>query len=161
MNENLQVHGMENLFVCSNAVFPNLGAVNPTLTLTALALRLAEFLGGSKVRRNPKQVDNKAKLLGWLQKAIELELATIPPYLVALLSIELQGNREPAELIRSVMIEEMLHLVLVSNVLNAVGGHLSIAKNVSEPKILSCQRVTRNTRPGPKFGEARCNNASR
>jgi len=47
VNKNLQVHGMENLFVCSNAVFPNLGAVNPTLTLTALAIRLAEFLGGT------------------------------------------------------------------------------------------------------------------
>jgi choline dehydrogenase-like flavoprotein len=47
VNGNLQVHGMENLFVCSNAVFPNLGAVNPTLTLTALAIRLAAFLGGA------------------------------------------------------------------------------------------------------------------
>jgi choline dehydrogenase-like flavoprotein len=45
VNKNLQVHDMDNLFVCSNAVFPNLGAVNPTLTLTALALRLADFLG--------------------------------------------------------------------------------------------------------------------
>ncbi|CAB3755675.1 GMC oxidoreductase [Paraburkholderia solisilvae] len=40
----LRVHGMENLYVCSNAVFPNTGAVNPTLTLTALALRLGEHL---------------------------------------------------------------------------------------------------------------------
>jgi len=47
VNANLQVHGMDNLFVCSNAVFPNLGAVNPTLTLTALALRLAAFLSGA------------------------------------------------------------------------------------------------------------------
>jgi choline dehydrogenase-like flavoprotein len=42
---NLRVHGMENLYVCSSAVFPNTGAVNPTLTLTALALRLGEHLG--------------------------------------------------------------------------------------------------------------------
>lgn len=41
---NLRVHGTDNLFVCSNAVFPNTGAVNPTLTLTALAIRLADHL---------------------------------------------------------------------------------------------------------------------
>lgn len=43
-NENLAVHGIENLFVCSNAVLPNAAAVNPTLTLAALALRLGVFL---------------------------------------------------------------------------------------------------------------------
>lgn len=47
VNKDLQVHGMDNLFVCSNAVFPNLGAINPTLTLTALALRLADRLSGA------------------------------------------------------------------------------------------------------------------
>jgi hypothetical protein len=75
-----------------------------------------------------KKPSKKEKLLAWLQTAIELELATIPPYLVALLSIQLPGNREPAELIRSVMIEEMLHLALVANVLNAVGGEPRIDK---------------------------------
>ena len=52
---------------------------------------------------------NRATLLQWLQMALEIELATIPPYLVALLSIKLPKNREPAELIRGVMVEEMLH----------------------------------------------------
>jgi choline dehydrogenase-like flavoprotein len=42
----LKVHGTENLYVCSNAVFPNIGAVNPTLTVTALALRLADHIRG-------------------------------------------------------------------------------------------------------------------
>ncbi len=40
----LRVYGVDNLFVCSNAVFPSVGAVNPTLTLTALAFRLADRL---------------------------------------------------------------------------------------------------------------------
>jgi hypothetical protein len=66
--------------------------------------------------------ERRKTLLEWLQIAIELELATIPPYMIALLSIRLPANREAAELIRSVMIEEMLHLALVANVLNAVGG---------------------------------------
>lgn len=66
--------------------------------------------------------DKRAKLLAWLQTAIELELSTIPPYMVALLSMKPSANREAADLIRGVMIEEMLHLALVSNVMNAVGG---------------------------------------
>jgi len=44
VNENLQVHNVKNLFICSNGVFPNLGAVNPTLTLTGLAIRLGDYL---------------------------------------------------------------------------------------------------------------------
>jgi choline dehydrogenase-like flavoprotein len=40
----LLVHGTDNLFVCSNAAFPNTGSINPTLTLTALALRLGHHL---------------------------------------------------------------------------------------------------------------------
>lgn len=40
----LLVHGTRNLYVCSNAVMPTSAAVNPTLTLTALALRLGDHL---------------------------------------------------------------------------------------------------------------------
>lgn len=40
----LRVHGVGNLYACSNAVFPSAGAVNPTLTLAALALRLGASL---------------------------------------------------------------------------------------------------------------------
>jgi choline dehydrogenase-like flavoprotein len=44
----LRVHGMENLYVLSNAVFPSVGAVNPTLTLVALAFRLGDHLDGGR-----------------------------------------------------------------------------------------------------------------
>ena len=44
VDSNLQVHGVKNLHICSNAVFPSGAAVNPTLTLTALSFRLAEHL---------------------------------------------------------------------------------------------------------------------
>jgi hypothetical protein len=62
------------------------------------------------------------KMKRWLQRALEIELATIPAYMICLLSIKLPGNREAAEIVRGVLVEEMLHMVLVSNVLNAIGG---------------------------------------
>jgi ferritin-like protein len=57
-----------------------------------------------------------------LQTAVELEHAVIPPYLYALYSLEPGGNSAAAEIIRSVVNEEMLHLTLAANLLNAVGG---------------------------------------
>lgn len=44
VDEQLKVHGVDNLYVCSNAVFPSGAAVNPTLTVTALSLRLGKHL---------------------------------------------------------------------------------------------------------------------
>ncbi len=39
-----RVHGTENLFVTGSSVFPTAGFANPTLTIVALALRLADHL---------------------------------------------------------------------------------------------------------------------
>lgn len=63
-----------------------------------------------------------AQLKHKLQTAIELEHATIPPYLYALYSIKENCNLEVAGLIRSIVIQEMLHMSLDCNVLNAIGG---------------------------------------
>jgi hypothetical protein len=56
-----------------------------------------------------------------LQEALEIEHATIPPYLCALFSIPDGSNHAAASIIRSVVMEEMLHMILVANVMNAVG----------------------------------------
>jgi choline dehydrogenase-like flavoprotein len=42
------VHGVDNLFIAGSAVFPTSGHANPTLTLVALAIRLAERLRGMR-----------------------------------------------------------------------------------------------------------------
>lgn len=60
----------------------------------------------------------------YLKQALRLEHATIPPYLTALYSIKPGKNVDAFHIIRQVAVEEMLHLSLVSNVLNAVGGSL-------------------------------------
>lgn len=49
VDKDLKVHGVDNLWVCSNAVFPSGAAVNPTLTLAALATRLSDKLTGREV----------------------------------------------------------------------------------------------------------------
>ncbi|MEV6984564.1 ferritin-like protein [Sphaerisporangium sp. NPDC051017] len=53
---------------------------------------------------------------------IELEHATLPPYLCALYSLDPERNPEAVEVVGSVFAEEMLHLALAANLLNAVGG---------------------------------------
>jgi hypothetical protein len=63
-----------------------------------------------------------------LQCAIELEHATLPPYLYALYSIRPGSNTRLAEIIKSVAMEEMLHLALCCNLLNAIDGTPSLAK---------------------------------
>ncbi len=57
-----------------------------------------------------------------LQTAIELEHSTLPPYLTALYTIKEGTNAKARDVLHSVAIEEMLHLTLAANVLNAVGG---------------------------------------
>lgn len=57
-----------------------------------------------------------------LQWAIELEHSTLPPYLCALYSLDPERNRAAVEVVGSVFTEEMLHLALAANLLNAVGG---------------------------------------
>ncbi len=56
-----------------------------------------------------------------LALAVEVEMSTVPLYLFGLYSIVDQDS-ECAQLIRSVVAEEMLHVVLVSNLLLAVGS---------------------------------------
>jgi hypothetical protein len=89
-------------------------------------------------------LDSAADLMQALQVAIELEHSTIPPYLCALYSIQAGTNVEVAELIRSVVIEEMLHMALACNILISIGGN---------PKIGHAKFVP--TYPGPLPGGLR------
>jgi len=61
-------------------------------------------------------------LYEYLQGAIELEHATIPLYLTAAFSIKPGFNREARAIITSVANQEMLHMSIAANLLNAIGG---------------------------------------
>lgn len=77
-----------------------------------------------------------------VQKAIRLEHATIPPYLYALYSLGTDPkNGAVAGIIQSVVSEEMLHMTLACNLLNAIGG----APEIDEPRFIPAY-------PGPLPG---------
>jgi hypothetical protein len=56
-----------------------------------------------------------------LQTAVELECSTLPLYLSALLSLKVQ-NYTAYNQIRSVAMEEMVHMAIAANLLAAIGG---------------------------------------
>lgn len=82
---------------------------------------LVDWLGGQP-EPTLMQISDLPRLQRALQLAIELEHATIPAYLTAFLTLEPGRNREVSDLILSVFLEEMLHMALACNILNAVGG---------------------------------------
>ena len=87
-----------------------------------------------KLQALDTRVPDLDSLKAHLQVAVELEMTTLPPYLCALYSIPDGTNVEAAGLIRSVMMEEMLHIILAANVLNAIGGSPVLAKKVVAPE---------------------------
>ncbi|RLU82997.1 hypothetical protein CTZ27_28840 [Streptomyces griseocarneus] len=70
---------------------------------------------------------DRADLHVFLQAALTLEHLTIPPYLTAMYTLRPGTNRPAFYEIRAVVLEEMLHMALVANVLNAVGGSPLVA----------------------------------
>jgi hypothetical protein len=89
----------------------------------------------SQVRRTEpeakvyREIKDRKALRDHLQWALCVEISTIPPYLCALYSI-VDRSTDAAALVRSVVLEEMLHAALVSNLLNAIGGTPSLAPHL-------------------------------
>jgi hypothetical protein len=69
-----------------------------------------------------------------------LEHFTVPPHLCALYSIK-NETRPEARIIRTVAIEEMLHMIMAANILNDIGG--------DEPKIHSKEVLPHYPSPMP------------
>ena len=46
VDRNLRTHAIANLYIAGSSVFPTGGHANPTLSIVALALRLASHLAG-------------------------------------------------------------------------------------------------------------------
>ncbi|MFW5418749.1 ferritin-like protein [Nocardiopsis sp. CNT-189] len=74
-----------------------------------------------------KPPGNIKELRTYLQAAIEVEHLTIPVYMTGMYTIRPETNRLAYYAIRSVVLEEMLHMTLAANLLNAVGGNPNVA----------------------------------
>ncbi|RAJ04247.1 ferritin-like protein [Chitinophaga skermanii] len=91
------------------------------------------------LRINPTLVSNilsaqsLEELHPMVQGAIELEHSTIPPYLTALFSFKRGKGKEVRPIIESIVIEEMLHMTIASNILNALNGRPQIDKPAFVP----------------------------
>ncbi|WP_261989562.1 ferritin-like domain-containing protein [Streptomyces sp. uw30] len=68
-----------------------------------------------------------------LQQAVMLELATLPPYLCALWSIEDQSS-DAAAAVRRIVFDEMSHLGLAGNLLTTIEGAPRLAGEKTVPK---------------------------
>lgn len=75
--------------------------------------------------RDAKKLED---LFPLVQNAIELEHATIPPYLTAMFSIKPGKAKDIWNIIHSIVIEEMLHMTIACNILNSIGGKPAIDK---------------------------------
>ncbi|MEE1784828.1 ferritin-like protein [Streptomyces sp. SP17BM10] len=93
--------------------------------------------------RVPAQECDEQWLKDALQRAIILELATIPPYAAALWSVK-DGQEEVAKAIREIIFDEMSHFGLVCNMLTSIGG---------TPKVTGAATVPQY--PGPLPGGVR------
>jgi len=70
----------------------------------------------------------KKPLYEQLQAAFLLELSTLPAYLSALFSIKPGKNGEAAEIIHSVIMEEMLHMTMAGNLMSSIGGQIELSQ---------------------------------
>lgn len=74
------------------------------------------------IRLQWKQLSSVEDAYELLQTAIGVEFGTLPPYLYAMFSIPPGENVEAAARIQSVVLQEMIHMCLACNILNAIGG---------------------------------------
>jgi hypothetical protein len=80
-----------------------------------------------RLMQTPAETHDVAWLLDALQAAIQLELATLPPYLCAMFSIADQASAASI-LINDIVFNEMTHFGLACNLLAAAGGQATIVQ---------------------------------
>lgn len=77
VDPNLRLHGMENAYVCSASVFPTSGFSNPTHTLIALAIRLADHLVSR--RKMERESDRSSRPKSTAAEEVEGPAASVDP----------------------------------------------------------------------------------
>ncbi|MEX0171164.1 ferritin-like domain-containing protein [Streptomyces sp. LMG1-1-1.1] len=99
------------------------------------AVRFAQNTRIVELMRQPAEERD----LGWLkeavQQAIQLELATLPPYLCGMWSIDSTagGNTQVFRTLRAIVFDEMSHLGIACNLLTTIGGEPRLADEALVP----------------------------
>ena len=103
------------------------------------------------------RITTREQLHDYLHAAMQLEHATIPPYLTALYSIRPGTNADAFHVLRVTVVEEMLHLTLAANILNAVGGTPDLTKPDFVPDLsrATCPMVRPTSRSAGAASPAR------
>ncbi|MDB5581521.1 MAG: hypothetical protein JWR80_6697 [Bradyrhizobium sp.] len=70
--------------------------------------------------------NSTADVQALVQGAIDIEFSTLPPYLYASLTILPETNAPAKTRLQSVIMQEMIHMCLACNVMNAIGGTAAI-----------------------------------
>ncbi|CAH1249889.1 Hypp8707 [Branchiostoma lanceolatum] len=104
---------------------------------------IIKWLNDTKYKTS-EQTTRVAELKENLQLALRLEWTTVPLYLSAYYSIKDGFNTKVAKLLKSIVVEEMFHMALAANILNAIGG----APVLNDPALVP-------TYPGPLPGGCR------
>ncbi|XP_077870438.1 uncharacterized protein LOC144364033 [Saccoglossus kowalevskii] len=87
-----------------------------------------------KPKRGSPPLATLEELHGYLQTALELELSTIPPYLSAFFSLHKGYNSDVINILKRVVMEEMLHMTLVANILSSICGSPSLNNSAVIPR---------------------------
>lgn len=77
VNRDGRVHGMANLYVAGSSVFPTAGANFPTITLTALALRLADHIALQLASTFSTPVDESTATASFIDEADKAVAASV------------------------------------------------------------------------------------
>lgn len=80
------------------------------------------------------RITTREELHHYLYLAMQIEHATVPPYLMVLYSLYPGTNLDAFHILRVIVVEEMLHLTLSANVLNAVGGKPDLTQRDFVPR---------------------------
>lgn len=111
---------------------PGVAAPSGSAAASCVALGVSLLLIQPKFLAAAKSAGSASDLHELLQYALRLEHSTIPPYLTAAYSIHPNTNAEIFLALKEIAEEEMLHMAMVGNVLNAIGG----SPNIAEPDFL-------------------------
>ncbi|MFE2165458.1 ferritin-like protein [Streptomyces sp. NPDC059447] len=102
-----------------------------------MAVNAVQYAQGNRIvelMRRPAQQRDAEWVKDALQQAVLLELATLPPYLCGMWSINATSQNPVLRTLRTIVFDEMSHLGIACNLLTTVGGSPSLTDETLLPK---------------------------